>query len=312
MPLKNVNLPMLIEQFHDEDACRRALEDIRWPEGITCLRCGSKSTTPVKNRPTHVCNACAYQFSVMVGTVLQDTKIPLWKWFLATFMICESRKGVSSNQLKRMLGVTYKSAWFLSHRIRFAMAIATPAPLEGVVEVDETFMGGKPRYSRYDEQGRKVKGVNPDRPKTVIMGAIQRGGDVRIRMVANRSAGELQTFIRTEVADAADAIHTDDYIGYKELGDADTKHHTVNHRAKEYVRGEVHTNSIESVWSLFKRSLIGSYHQLSTKHLDAYLDELEWRYNNRDNPYLFRDTLAALLSAESLEYKQLIGQSAVL
>jgi len=307
MALKNVNLPMLIEQFHDEDACRRALEDIRWPDGITCLRCGSKSTTPVKNRPTHVCNACAYQFSVMVGTVLQDTKIPLWKWFLATFMICESRKGVSSNQLKRMLGVTYKSAWFLSHRIRFAMAIATPVPLEGVVEVDETFMGGKPRYSRYDEQGRKVKGVNPDRPKTVIMGAIQRGGDVRIRMVANRSAGELQTFIRTEVADAADAIHTDDYIGYNELGDADTKHHTVNHRAKEYVRGEVHTNSIESVWSLFKRSLIGSYHQLSTKHLDAYLDELEWRYNNRDNPYLFRDTLAALLSAESLEYKNLIA-----
>lgn len=307
MALKNVNLPMLIEQFHDEDACRRALEDIRWPDGITCLRCGSKKTTPVKNRPTHVCNDCAYQFSVMVGTVLQDTKIPLWKWFLATFMICESRKGVSSNQLKRMLGVTYKSAWFLSHRIRFAMAIATPAPLEGIVEVDETFMGGKPRYPRFDAEGRKVRGVRSDRPKTVIMGAIQRGGDVRIRMVPNRTAGELQTFIRTEIADAADAIHTDDYIGYKELGDADTKHHTVNHTRKEYVRGEIHTNSIESVWSLFKRSLIGSYHQLSTKHLDAYLDELEWRYNNRDNPYLFRDTLAALLSAESLEYKDLIS-----
>jgi len=305
MPLKSATLPDLIERFHSDEACRKALEDIRWPSGIACLKCGSLNVTPVKDRPTHVCRDCAYQFSVTVGTVLQDTKIPLWKWFLATYLICESKKGMSSNQLKRMLGITYKSAWFLTHRIRFAMGLVAVEQLRGIVEIDETFMGGKPRYPRRNAEGKPMQGFDPNRPKTVVLDAIERGGDVRIRVAPNRFTNELLTFITTEVADDAEAIYTDEWGGYRGLADGNTRHETVNHSKKEYVRGDVTTNSIESVWSLFKRSLIGSYHQLSTKHLDAYLGELEWRFNNRDNEYLFRDTLTALMSPAALEYKDL-------
>ena len=147
MPLKNVNLPDLIERFHSDEQCRTALEQIRWPEGVACLKCGSLNTTPVKDRTTHVCRDCAYQFSVTVGTVLQDSKIPLYKWFLATHIMCESKKGISSNQLKRMLGLgSYRSAWYLTHRIRYAMGLVVQEELDGIIEADETFVGGKRRF----------------------------------------------------------------------------------------------------------------------------------------------------------------------
>ena len=297
MTLKNANLPMLIERFHDDEACRRILEDIRWPEGVACIQCGSLNVKPVKNRPSYACNDCAYQFSVMVGTVLQDTKIPLWKWFLATYFICESRKGISSNQMKRMIGITYKSAWFLTHRIRYAMAMATPALLSGTVEVDETYVGGKARG--------KGRGYRDN--KSMVIGAIERGGAVRFRVDQRNDRKTLHGFIKSVVDDDAVAIYTDQWAAYRGIGDENTIHESVNHQIEEWVRGDVHTQGIESVWSLLKRSIVGSYHQLSAKHLDSYLDELEWRFNNRDNPYLFRDTLAALLSAESLEYKELIA-----
>lgn len=298
MPLRNVNLPMLIERFHSDEECRKTLEEIRWPNGVACLKCGSVNVVPVKDRPTYVCHDCLYQFSVTVGTVLQDTKIPLYKWFLATFMICESRKGISSNQLKRMLGLgSYKSAWFLTHRIRYAMAMATPALLSGTVEVDETYVGGKARGL-----GRGYRDN-----KSMVIGAIERGGAVRFRVDQRNDRKTLHGFIKSVVDDDAVAIYTDEWAAYRGIADENTIHESVNHRNEEWVRGDVHTQGIESVWSLLKRSIVGSYHQLSAKHLDVYLDELEWRFNNRDNPYLFRDTLAALMSAESLEYKDLIA-----
>jgi transposase-like protein len=309
MPLRNANLPMLIEKFHNDDACRKALEDIRWPEGVACLKCGSLNVAAVKDRPTYVCRDCAYQFSVTVGTVLQDTKLPLFKWFLATYMICESKKGISSNQLKRTLGITYKSAWFLTHRIRFAMSLVAREELTGIIEADETFVGGKYRYARTDkdEFGRVKRGPRPDSNKSVVLGALARGGEVRMRVASTRSGVAIKSFIEAETENVT-ALHTDDlptYVGVaRSLG---VKHESVNHSDKEYVRGDVTTNGMESVWSLLKRSIVGSFHQLSAKHLDAYLDELEWRFNNRDNPFLFRDTLKALMSSESLEYKELIA-----
>ncbi len=311
MPLRNVNLPVLIERFHSDEQCRKALEEIRWPNGVACLKCGSLNVVEVKDRPTYVCHDCLYQQSVTVGTVLQDSKIPLYKWFLATFMMCESCKGVSSNQLKRMLGLgSYRSAWFLTHRIRFAMGLVYTEQLTGILEADETFVGGKPRYKNpiVDEQGRHKRGRRSDIRKAVVLGVLERSGPVRLRVAPNRGRVTIKSFLEEHVADDASALYTDEWAPYKGvLADEDTIQAFVTHSVDEWVRGDVHTNGIESVWSLLKRSIIGSYHQLSEKHLDAYVRELEFRFNNRENPYLFRDTLKALMSSESLEYKELIA-----
>ncbi len=312
MPLRNVNLPVLIERFHSDSECRKALEEIRWPEGIACLKCGSLNIAPVKDRPTYVCRDCAYQFSVTVGTVLQDSKIPLFKWFLATFMMCESRKGVSSKQLKRMLGLgSYRSAWFLTHRIRFAMGLVDGEQLRGVIEADEAFVGGKPRRGTAEVDmftGQRRRGPVPGKPKPIVLGALERSGGVRMRVAPNRGKVAIKSFLNEHVADEAAALYTDEWGPYKNIiADDNTIQASVQHSVDEWVRGDVHTNGIESVWSLLKRSIIGSYHQLSVKHLDAYVRELEFRFNNRDNPHLFRDTLRALMSSQSMEYKELVS-----
>jgi transposase-like protein len=305
---KEIALPELIRRFSNEDACRTALEQMRWPDGPQCPHCESVGATRVKGRETLDCNSCHHQFSVRVGTVLQDSKLPLWTWFLATYMMVEARKGVSSNQLKRMLGVSYKTAWFLSHRIRAAMRIDY-ALLTGTVELDETYVGGKLRYAGKGVGGRgPAKGVNTLANKTIVLGALARDGNLvmRVEKRANRKTAE--AFIASHVAPDTPNIYTDGARHLRKLGeDFDTNHESVNHEAEEWVRGDVHTNGIESAWSLLKRSIMGSYHQLSAKHLPAYLDEMEWRFNNRENPYLFRDTLKVLMSSGNLEYSELIA-----
>ena len=308
-PRKSMDLPTLMDRFGSEDKCRDLLEDLRWPNGLACLRCGGTTISRIHKRGQLECDSCRYQFSVRVGTVLQDSKLPLSKWFLGTFLIVEAKKGVSSNQLKRMLGVSYKSAWFLSHRIRAAMGSVAQHQLMGVVEADETFVGGKPRYARpeVDEQGRHKRGPRTDRPKAIVLGAVERDGQVRLRLAPDRNWKTLRDFIVAEIDDDAEAIYTDDHRAYRGIGDENTRHETVNHSEKEWARGDVHSNTIEGVWSLLKRSIVGSFHQVSTKHLPFYLDEIEWRYNNRDNPDLFRDTLKALVSSETMEYAELIA-----
>ena len=307
MPTKSITLPDLMERFHAEDKCRAYLEDLRWPDSIACLRCGDLSISRIQKRHVFECNSCRYQFSVRSGTVLQDSKLPLSKWLLTVFIMVESRKGVSSNQLKRMVGVSYKTAWHLSHRIRSAMGQVPQIQLSGTVEADETWVGGKGHQTERDAKGFYKRGPIMAN-KTIVAGAIERGGGVRLAVVPNVRKTTLHAFIREHVADRAAAIYTDELRSYQGIADEDTRHETVNHGAKEYVRGDVHTNSIENVWSLFKRSIAGSYHKLSEKHLAAYLDEMEWRFNNRDNPYLFRDTLKALLVADPLEYRELIAE----
>lgn len=288
-----------MEAFSTDDRCRTMLEELRWPDGPRCPRCESKKLSRMYERGQFDCDACGYQFSVMAGTIFHDTHLPLRKWFLAVFLMCESKKGISANQMKRMLGVSYKTAWYLCHRIRAAMGeVAAQTLLRGIVEADETWVGGK----------RRGVGAGYIENKTQVLGAIERGGEVRLSVFEKgRRADQavLHEFIKSVVADEAPAIYTDENPGYSGLGDDDTIHATVDHHADEWVRGDVHTNSAESVWSLLKRSIIGSYHQLSAKHLDAYLGELEWRFNNRENPYLFRDTLARLVTAEALPFKKL-------
>lgn len=294
---EEMNLPKLIERFGSEDKCRAYLESLRWPDGVECPRCQSKKISRLAERKQYECSACRYQFSVTAGTIMHDSHLPLWKWFLAIYLMVESKKGISAKQLQRMLDTSYKTAWYLCHRIRDAMGDGDERTLRGIIEADETWHGGK-------QHGR---GVGPYASgKKVVLGAVERGGEVRIRLAAGRDRGTLHRFLNEVVDDSATGIYTDDWIGYVGIADEDTFHQVVNHKAKEWVRGDVHSNTIEGVWSLFKRSVIGSYHQVSVKHLPAYLDELEWRYNNRSNPYLFRDTVMALMDADALTYKKLI------
>jgi transposase-like protein len=289
------DLVELIEQFGSEDKCHEYLEDLRWPDGVRCPRCDSEKISRIAKRRQFDCDSCRYQFSVRVGTLFHDSKLPLWKWFLAVYLMIESKKGISANQLGRTLGVSYKTAWYLCHRIRAAMVDEDEGPLLGVIEADETWHGGKKRHVG---SGNKVG-------KTMILGAVARGGEVRLRTSRGNDRGTLHRFINAVVDGDAEAIYTDTWVGYEGVGDENTRHETVNHSKEEWVRADVHTNTVEGVWSLFKRSVVGSYHQLSVKHLPAYLDEMEWRFNNRDNPYLFRDTILALVAGDSLPYKQL-------
>jgi transposase-like protein len=292
-----VNMIDLVNEFRSDTDCRATLEELRWPKGVHCPRCDSTKISHMYTRNQYDCDSCRYQFSVTAGTIFHDSHLPLQKWFIATFMICESKKGISANQMKRMLGVSYKTAWYLCHRIRAAMKDEHAPMLSGIVEVDETYVGGKRRH---------VGRGNRDN-KTMVLGAVARGGDVRFKIEKRADRKTLHAFIRAVVDDNAEAIHTDEWEAYKGIADENTRHETVNHHAEEWVRADVHTNTVEGVWSLFKRSIVGSYHQLSAKHMDAYLDEMAFRFNNRSNPYLFRDTLFKLVNAETLEYKELVA-----
>jgi transposase-like protein len=292
-----MNLSVLNTDFDTDAECREALEDLRWPNGVRCLRCDSDKISRISTRRQYDCDSCRYRFSVTTGTVFHDSHLPLQKWFLAVLLMCEAKKGISANQMKRTLGVAFKTAWYLCHRIREAMKDANTEPLSGTIEVDETYIGGRVR-------GKGIgKGVYL-RNKKMVMAALQREGQIRIRTGKTNDRATLHAFIK-DCAPNPQRIMTDEWQAYVGIADADTTHETVQHSAKEYVRGDVHTNSVEGAFGLFKRSIVGSFHQISHKHLDRYLDEFEFRYNNRKNAYLFRDTLTRLVTAKALPYEQL-------
>lgn len=297
--MEDMNLVQLIEQFADEKKCRTCLEKLRWPDGVECPRCQSKKVYRILDRDQFDCDSCRYQFSVTVGTIFKDTHLPLWKWFLAVYLMVESKKAMSANQLKRTLKISYKTAWYLCHRIRKAMEETNPEMLKGTVECDETYIGGKRRHVGPGYLGNKA----------MVLGAIERGGHAHLRVASRVKPNKkiLHGFVKETIADEAERIITDENRSYIGIEDENTKHESVNHHAEEWVRGDVHTNGIESVWSLFKRGIVGAYHQVSMKHLPAYLDEFEWRFNNRDNPHLFRDTMLKLIESPNLEFKKLIA-----
>ncbi len=294
---QDVNLINLVERYHDEDNCIAYLEELRWPNGVACPRCGSRSISRIQKPRVFDCNSCRYQFSVTSGTIFHDSHLPLWKWFATMYLMIESKKGISANQVKRTLGVSYKTAWYLCHRIRSAMSDGTPNLLKGIVEVDDTLVGGTTKGTGHGFKGNK----------SIVVGATERGGDTRLEVIDGVDRKSLHDFIKSHTAPETEAIYTDNFPAYNGIADENTRHETVNHSADEWVRGDVHTNSVEGVWSLLKRSIMGSYHKVSTKHLDAYLDELEWRFNNRKNEYLFRDTLLKLIKSDNLPYGKLIG-----
>ena len=297
----SVNLCALIEQFGSEDKCREYLEALRWPDKVRCPRCQSEKTSQIVKRNQFDCDACRYQFSVTAGTIFNDSHLPLWKWFLCVYLLCESRKGMSANQIKRTLGISYKTAWYLCHRVRAAMKEVNPEPLDGIVEMDETWIGGKYR----GPDGRKNRTAN----KEIVVGIKQRGGELRFFHAEDVKSGTLAKYIKENVSPEAEIIMTDEWNAYpkavKDSGIHGLAHKTVNHHAGVYVDGDITTNGIESAFSLLKRGIVGSWHKVSAKHLAAYLDEMTFRFNNRKNPYLFRDTLTKLLEAPVLEYKKL-------
>lgn len=299
--LDSVNLCTLIEQFGSEDKCRAYLEALRWAGEVECPRCASDKISKVVKRKQYDCDACRYQFSVTAGTIFNDSHLALWKWFLATYLLCESRKGMSANQISRTIGVSYKTAWYLCHRIRAAMKEVSPEPLSGVVEIDETCIGG--RVHGKGTQGRSLK------TKEVVIGIKQRHGELRFFHAEDVKAGTLAKYIKENVSDDVDVIMTGDFascpFATDKAGLSRDKPKSINHSTGLYVDGDITTNGIESAFSLLKRGIVGTWHKISAKHLAAYLDEMTFRLNNRDNPFLFRDTMMKLIEAPVLEYKKL-------
>ena len=296
----SLNLMHLMDRFQTDAKCRNFLEAVRWPRGeVACPQCGCKALYEIPQRDQWDCRNCRYQFSVTSGTIMHDSHLPLRKWLIAIYLMLESKKAISANQMKRTLGIgSYRTAWYLCHRIREAMG---NDPLEGptllgVIEVDETLVGGK----------RKNVGRGYRKNKIWVAGALQRGGQVRLKRIPDTTRKTLHAFIADNVKDEAEAIYTDELAAYLGIEDNDTRHETVNHSEEEWVVGDVHTNGIEGVWSLFKRSIVGAFHHISARHLDRYIEEMEWRFNNRDNPYMFRDTVKRILTTDPLTYRDLV------
>jgi transposase-like protein len=298
----NTNLIDLVEKYKgDEGKCKAYLESLKWPDGLECPRCGSPKVSHM-NKGGHKfdCDTCRYKFTVTAGTIFHDSHLPIWKWFVAVYLMCESKKGMSANQLKRTLKVSYKTAWYLCHRIRKAMEEATEnePKLTGTVEVDETYIGG-----RYDKRRKRLP-----HEKQAVMGMIERRGKLEVRAIKAAGRKILVPIIESRV-DKSATLMTDEYPAYKSL-DKEYRRKVVKHSEEEWVRGDANTNSIENAWSLFKRSIVGSFHHIDAKHVAAYLDEFEWRFNNRNNEYLFEDTMIRLLNSPKMEFKELIEKEA--
>lgn len=267
--------------YSDPDLAREHLESILWPEGPFCPHCGAvegiAKLQGTKSRPgLHYCNACHGQFTVTVGTVLERSKIPLNKWVLAFHLYAASKKGLSAHQLGRMLGITYKSAWFMAHRIREAMRELNPGPIGGankVVEADETFVGGK---------AKNAKRGKPIPKKEAVFSLVERDGKVRSFHVANVTAKSLGPVLNAHV-DQATYLMTDEAPQYGKIAKRFSGHGTVNHSIDEYVRhgGFMHTNTIEGYFAILKRGIYGTYQHVSEQHLKRYVGEFDFRYNER-------------------------------
>jgi transposase-like protein len=297
-----MTLPDVVDHFSTDEKCRELLERLRWPLGAECPRCKGKSVVRLEtNAKLLWCRECEYQFTVTAGTIFNDSHLPLSKWFMAALLLCEARKGMSANQLKRTLGVSYKTAWYLCHRIRAAMKEFDRPMLDGTVEVDETWVGGRER---------KGRGWNrPDNNKEVVVGIRQRGGELRFFHATDVKSGTLAKYIKENVSTDVDVIVTDEYPGYIPAmiasGIKGAQHETIKHKDRVYVRGDVHTNTIESAFSLLKRGIVGSWHKISAKHLAAYLDEMTFRFNRRKNANLFLDTLRHMVTSPVLTFEKL-------
>lgn len=290
--MEDLGFDVYDERFQDPLVAADYLESIRWPDGPVCPHCGEAERKPYRlksqTRRLWKCAACRKQYTVTVGTIFEGSHIPLNKWLLAFYLLCSSKKGISAHQLHRMLGITYKSAWFMAHRIRYAMSQpAFSRPLSGTVEVDETYVGGKkrrPNKKQYKplsakERDTRTKITGRGSEKTPVIALVERGGEVRSFRVASVTADKLGGAIRRNVAREAH-LRTDAFPSYTLVGREYASHETIDHNV-EYVRGDAHTNTAENFFSILKRGINGVYHHVSEGHLQRYLAEFDFRYNTR-------------------------------
>lgn len=293
----------LMAAFPDEQAAIDHFTAIRWAKGAYCPLCGSTKVYHFSDKRTHKCGDCRKRFSIKVGTIFEDSKIELRKWMMAVWLITSHKKGIASTTLAKDLGVTQKTAWFMLHRLRHAARTQSfSRPLDGEVEVDETYVGGK-AANRHKGDPKNGPGTSG---KTAVIGALARGGNVVAAVIDRTDTATLDGFVHAVVAPSAIIVATDEHSGYRHLSRT-YNHGVVRHSAGEYVRDNIHSNGIEGFWSLLKRQIVGIHHFVTPKHLNAYVAESAWRFNLRGMGE--GERVNALLAGTNgrLRYKELIA-----
>jgi transposase-like protein len=302
-----------IRYFSNPDRCLAVLIPLRWPNGITCPHCGCKDHTFIASRRIWRCKGCKKQFSIKIGTVMEDSPLGLDKWLAAIWLIANAKNGISSYEIHRALGITQKSAWFLLHRIRLTMQTGTFQMMTGEVEADETFIGGKARNMHKSRRERVIQGRGAV-GKSVVMGLLDRhSGRVRTKVVPDTRKATLQAEVRANVQAGAE-LFTDALSSYRGL-DTEYAHQVIDH-AEAYAKGKIHTNGLENYWSLLKRCIKGTYVSVEPFHLFRYLDEQAFRFNERKHPDDEPKTdgerfllMLAKLAGKRLTYKKLTGKT---
>ena len=290
-PIHQLTSAQFEKLFPDERACCAYLVARRWPEGVSCPRCGSGHVYELKTMAFKwECMDCgdgiSYRFSHIAGTIFENTNKPLRDWYRVIHLMLVSKKGMSALQLYRYMGFgSYKTAWLMCHKVRTAL-MQDIDKLGGIVEVDETFVGGLAKNRHWDKRGGGGGTGGIGSGKTPIVGAVSRKGNVVARVVANVQAATLNAFVRETVSHKVSLLCTDQWTGYKGL-DKDYPHATVDHARGQYVIGAIHTQTIEGFWSIFKRGVVGTFHKMSRKYMPLYVAEFQFRYNNRENADIF-------------------------
>lgn len=288
-PVPQMTIPQFEATFPDEDACIAYLVARRWAGEVTCPRCGNTHVYPLASGHHWQCENCAkdgYRFSHIAGTIFENTNKPLRDWFRVIHMMLTSKKGVSALEVMRVMGFgSYKTAHYMCHRIRAALVEMDMDKLGGVVEVDETFVGGKDKNRHWDKKSGGVGGQASN--KFIIIGAVERNGNAVTRVIERTDVATFDAFVRATVS----LLATDEHSGYRLLKDT-FPHEYVRHGSGQYVVGAVHTNTIEGYWSIFKRGVVGTFHKVSRKYLPLYIAEFQFRYNNRKNTDIFGDAIS--------------------